>query len=54
MGMTSSRVTRRLLLVTDRRAQSAATPPAGLRRYRLARLDGDRHLSVAPPVRKTA
>jgi hypothetical protein len=54
LAMTSSRVTHRLLLVTDRRAQSAAIPAAGLRRYRLARLHGDRRLTAAPPVRKSA
>jgi hypothetical protein len=50
VAMTPSRDTRRLLLVTDRRASSAA----GVRRYRLARRHGDRHLPVALPVRKTA
>lgn len=45
---------RHLLLVTDRRAQSDASPTAGVRRYRLARLPGDRHLPVTVPVRKTA
>lgn len=51
LTMTRSPDTRRLLLVTDRRA---AAPTEGLRRYRLARLQGDRHLRVALPVRKTA
>jgi hypothetical protein len=54
LAMTPSRDTRRLLLVTDRRASTAATPAAAVRRYRLARRHGDRHLPVALPVRKTA
>jgi hypothetical protein len=54
LAMTPSRDTRRLLLVTDRRASSAAASAAGVRRYRLARRHGDRHLPVALPVRKTA
>ena len=52
LPMTPSTDTRRLLLVTDRRA-SAAAADAGVRRYRLARRHGDRHLPVALPVRKT-
>jgi hypothetical protein len=54
LAMTPSRDTRRLLLVTDRRAANTAAPAEGLRRYRLARLQGERHLPVALPVRKTA
>jgi hypothetical protein len=54
LAMTPPRDTTRLLLVTDRRASTAATPAAAVRRYRLARRDGDRHLPVALPVRKTA
>ena len=50
LPMTPSTDTRRLLLVTDRRASAA---DAGVRRYRLARRHGDRHLPVALPVRKT-
>jgi hypothetical protein len=52
LAMTPSTDTRRLLLVTDRRAPTAS-PAAGVRRYRLARRHGDRHLPVALPVRKT-
>jgi hypothetical protein len=53
LSMTPSTDTRRLLLVTDRRASTAATAGAGVRRYRLARRHGDRHLPVALPVRKS-
>jgi hypothetical protein len=53
LAMTPSTDTRRLLLVTDRRA-GAAPSAGGVRRYRLARRHGDRHLPVALPVRKTA
>lgn len=53
LAMNPSRDTRRLLLVTDRRA-SAGASAAAVRRYRLARRHGDRHLTVALPVRKTA
>jgi hypothetical protein len=49
LAMTPSTDTRRLLLVTDRRTSAAS----GVRRYRLARRHGDRHLPVALPVRKT-
>jgi hypothetical protein len=49
LAMIPSPDTRRLLLVTDRRASRAGT---GVRRYRLARRHGDRHLPVALPVRK--
>jgi hypothetical protein len=52
LAMTSSRDNRRLLLVTDRRAGAASAD--GVRRYRLARRHGERHLPVALPVRKTA
>jgi hypothetical protein len=54
LAMTPSTDTRRLLLVADRRASNPAAPAAGVRRYRLARRHGDRHLPVALPVRKTA
>jgi hypothetical protein len=56
LAMTPPRDTQRLLLVTDRRsaAVAVATPAAGVRRYRLARRHGDRHLPVALPVRKSA
>lgn len=53
LAMTPSTDTRRLLLVSDRRAGAAATA-GGVRRYRLARRHGDRHLPLALPVRKTA
>ncbi len=53
-AMDSLQAKRHLLLVTDRRSQSDASPAAGVRRYRLARLPGDRHLPVTLPVRKTA
>jgi hypothetical protein len=52
--MTPSTDTRRLLLVADRRTLTAAASAAGVRRYRLARRHGDRHLPVTLPVRKTA
>jgi hypothetical protein len=54
LAMTPPRDTQRLLLVTDRRSAAVATPAAGVRRYRLARRHGDRHLPVALPVRKSA
>jgi hypothetical protein len=54
LAMTPSSDTRRLLLVTDRRAAGAGAPTASVRRYRLARRHGDRHLPVALPIRKTA
>jgi hypothetical protein len=52
LSMTSSQVTRRLLLVPDRRAQSPTAPVTGLRRYRLARVNGDRPTAVPPVARK--
>jgi hypothetical protein len=54
LAMTPPAHTRRLLLVTDRRAASAPAPATAVRRYRLARFDGARHQPVALPVRKTA
>jgi hypothetical protein len=54
LTMTPSTDTRRLLLVTDRRASTAAAPATAVRRYRLARRHGDRHLPVALPVRRTS
>jgi hypothetical protein len=53
-AMTSSVVTRRLLLVTDRRAASPTMPAAGVRRYRLTRLHGGPRASAMAPARKTA
>jgi hypothetical protein len=54
LGMTPITATRRLLLVSDHRAQSAAPAAPGVRRYRLARMHGERRQPAALPVRKSA
>ncbi len=53
-AMDSLQAKRHLLLVTDRRSQSDASPAAGVRRYRLARLPWERRLPVTFPVCRSA